>query len=75
MQTTLEQLAEKVDSFDAKLRSLTVKTTAPMSTTDTVDCESGSGELASEEESNKRYLRSLDVGKVSCIDIIISAIH
>lgn len=66
MQTILEQLTKKVDSLDAQLQSL--KTRDSMSTTsDTVGCQSGNGRVRSEEESNKKYLQSLDVQKVSCM--------
>ena len=72
MQTILEQLTQKIESFDSQLHSLALhnsstagkkeaQTPGPTSSGEPVT----SGEPVSEKEKNKKYLRSLDVAKVS----------
>ena len=62
MQTVLKQLAQKIESFDSQLQSLSHPTTTDQAVR---EGQTGHDELASEVENNKKYLRSLDVTKVS----------
>lgn len=71
MQTVLEQLAQKVDSLDAQLHLLTASTVKGPSANSSdpegsQQTQDGVDELASKKESNKTYLKSLDIQKVSC---------
>ena len=68
MQTILEQLTQKIESFDSQLQTLAVSRSNPQPH-DTVNYQQSSDQPASDEQSNQDYLKSLDTMKVHIINI------
>lgn len=67
MQTILEQLTHKIESFDSQLQTLALSRSNPQphdTDLDTVNYQQSSDQPASDEQSNQNYLKSLDTMKV-----------
>ena len=70
MQTILEQLTQKIESFDLQLKTLALQRSNPQphdTDLDTVNYQQSSDQPASDEQSNQDYLKSLDTMKVHII--------
>ena len=70
MQLILEQLTQKIESFDSQLQILTLSRSNPQphdTDFDTVNHKQSSDQPASDEQSNQDYLKSLDTIKVHII--------
>ena len=70
MQIILEQLTQKIESFDSQLQRLSLSRSNPQphdTDLDTVNHKQSSDQPASDEQSNQDYLKSLDTIK----DLII----
>ena len=68
--TILEQLTQKIESFDSQLQTLTLSRSNSETCDadlDTVNYQQGSDQPASDEQSNQDYLKSLDTMKVCII--------
>ena len=67
MQTILEQLTHKIESFDSQLQTLALSRSNPQPhdiDLDSVNYQQSSDQPASDEQSNQDYLKSLDTMKV-----------
>lgn len=67
MQAILEQLTQKIESFDSQLQTLTLTRSNPQpheNDFDRANYQPSSDQSASDEQSNQDYLKSLDTVKV-----------